>query len=140
MPTLYGPGALAGAGEAGIRNAGPRAADTRLKRQAQALGTRLVLRVWRPPRRNPLHGFVDVVLLNGLEIDDIAVHVRGGRAWASLPARPVLEDGRHVIRDGKPAYVRSLAWRSRDLADEFSAAVVELIRRAYPDALDEVRP
>jgi hypothetical protein len=140
MPTLYGPGAAGTATEAGIRNAEPRPADTPLTRQAQALGTRLVLRDWRPLRRNTLHGFVDVVLLNGLEIDDIAVHVRGGRAWASLPARPVLEDGRHVIRDGKPAYVRSLAWRSRDLADEFSAAVVELIRRAYPDALDEVRP
>jgi hypothetical protein len=99
----------------------------------------LALRGWRPLRRNTLHGVVDVVLPNGLEID-IAVHVSGGRAWASLPARPVLDGGRHVIRDGKPAYVRSLAWRSRDLSDKFSAAVVELVRRTYPDALDEAEP
>jgi hypothetical protein len=102
VPTQFGPGALAGATEAGIRKAGSRAADTPLTLQAQALGKHLVLRGWRPLRRNTLHGFVDVVLPNGLEID-IAVHVRGGRAWASLPARPVLDGGRHVIRDGKPA-------------------------------------
>jgi hypothetical protein len=91
-------------------------------------------------RRATLRGFADIELPNGLQIDDIAVHDRGGRAWAGLPARPVLENGRHIIRDGKPAYARILAWRSRNLADRFSTAVVELVRRTHPGALDDARP
>jgi hypothetical protein len=96
----------------------------------------MVLREWRPMRRNTLLGFADITLPIGLQIDDVAVHSRGGRAWASLPARPVIEDGRLVIRDGKPAYARILAWRSSDLADKFSAAVVNLIRAVHPDAFN----
>ena len=101
------------------------------------LGAGIALRRWRPMHRATLRGFVDIELPNGLRIDDIAVHVRGGRAWASLPARPVLENGRHVIRDGKPVYARILAWRSQDIADKFSEAVVELVYHAHPDALNE---
>lgn len=69
------------------------------------------------------------------------MHVRDGRAWASLPARPMLDhDGRHVIRDGEPQYAPILRWRTRDLADQFSTAVVELVRRAHPGALDDGAP
>jgi hypothetical protein len=98
---------------------------------------RMTLRRWRPLQRATLRGFADVELPNGLQIDDIAAHVRDGRAWASLPARPMLDqDGRHVIRDGKPQYAPILRWRTRDLADRFSTAVVELVRRAHPNTLD----
>jgi hypothetical protein len=51
----------------------------------------------------------------------------------------MLDDGRHVIRDGKRAYTRILSWRSRGLATRFSDAVCTLIRRAHPDALDGPR-
>jgi hypothetical protein len=45
-------------------------------------------------------------------------------------------DGRHVIRDGKSQNVAILRWRSRELADKFSAAVVDLVRRTHAAALD----
>jgi hypothetical protein len=94
---------------------------------------------WRPARKNTLVGFVSIELSNGLQVDDIAVHVRGGKAWVSFPARPMLNaDGRQVMRDGRPQYISMMCWRSRDLADRFSVAVVELVRNAYPDAFDDV--
>jgi hypothetical protein len=89
--------------------------------------------------RATLRGFADVELPNSFQIDDVAVHVRDGRTWASLPARPMLDqDGRQVVRDGKAQYATILRWRTRDLADRFSAAVVELVRAAHPGALDGV--
>jgi len=54
------------------------------------------------------------------------------------PANPVLDrDGHQKIEaNGKPAYVPILEWRSRDLADRFSAAVIEPVQRAHPGSLD----
>jgi hypothetical protein len=95
------------------------------------------LRKWRPLVRNTLRGFADVEMPSGFQIDEIAVHVRDGRAWASLPARPMLDaDGRHVVREDKPQYATIMRWRTRELADRWSAAVIELIRQANPDALN----
>jgi len=37
---------------------------------------------------------------------------------------------------GKAQYASILSWRDRDLADRWSAAVVALVRAAYPDALE----
>jgi hypothetical protein len=152
VPRQLDLGPLARAAEAGDRAiAGLRSRSDialwRAAQQAQAVAwgdrpppRQMTLRRWRPMRRNTLCGFADIELPFGLQIDDIAVHVRAGRAWASLPARPMLDqDGRHVIREGKPQYVVVLRWRSRELADKFSAAVVELVRRTHPDALDAGR-
>jgi hypothetical protein len=100
----------------------------------------MALLEWRPVRKNTLLGFGSIELPNGLQIDDIAVHVRGGKAWVSFPARPMLDaDGRQVMRDGRPQYISMMRWQSRDLADRFSAALVELVRNAYPDALDDMK-
>jgi hypothetical protein len=99
----------------------------------------MVLRSWRPMPRNTLAGFADIELLNGLQIDDVAVHIRERRAWANLPARPMLDEAGQALRDdrGKVRYAPILRWRTRDLGDRFSAAVVELVRTAYPGALGD---
>src|ERR1700730_1069400 len=52
---------------------------------------RAVLLAWRRVWKNRLRGFCSIGLPNGLLIDDIAVHVRGGRAWVSLPAELELD-------------------------------------------------
>jgi hypothetical protein len=46
-------------------------------------------------------------------------------------------DGKHVKPDGKPQYSAILEWKSRDLADRFSEAVVELVRQTHPGDLDD---
>jgi hypothetical protein len=100
----------------------------------------MVLRRWRPMHRATLCRFADLGLPSGLQIDDVAVHLGNGQVWASLPARPVVEDGQHVVRAGQAQYTPVLRWRTRDLAECFSAPVVELVRAAHPGALDQVEP
>jgi hypothetical protein len=64
--------------------------------------------------------------------------VSNGKSWVNLPAKPVLDrDGHHKTGpDGKPAYTAIVQWRSRDLSDRFSEAVIKAIRRMHPGALD----
>lgn len=93
---------------------------------------------FRPFSRSTLRGFASIALTNGLIVTDCPVHVAAnGRAWASLPAKPMLDrDGQPIVIDGKRQYDAILKWRDRDLADRWSAAVVELVRAAHPAALD----
>lgn len=94
---------------------------------------------WRPTRRNTLCGFIVVELPSGLIIHDIAIHKKGGRWWASLPARPVLDaEGRHVLNHaGQKQYAAFLRWRDRGLADVFSARLTELVRATHPGDFDD---
>jgi hypothetical protein len=92
---------------------------------------RLQLVEFKPVVKNSLRGFATVTF-SGLEIADVSVHAKNGRAWASLPSKPQLDAQGQHRRDpnGKPLYSAILKWRSRDLADRFSGAVVELLREA----------
>jgi hypothetical protein len=100
----------------------------------------MTLRRWRPLRRGSLRGFVSVALPSGLLIEDVAVHVTGGRIWASLPGRPMLGRDGMALRDDRERirYSQIIRWRSRELADEFSRRVAELIKEQdHPSALDD---
>jgi hypothetical protein len=99
---------------------------------------RMALRRWRPMHRATLRGFADIELPSGLVLHDVAIFAGRNGPWASLPSKPVLDqDGRHRINiAGKPQYAPVAEWRSRELADRFSADVTELVRAAHPDALD----
>jgi hypothetical protein len=99
---------------------------------------RMRLLEWRPFIKNTLRGFATVELPIGLVIRDISIHDKGGKRWAGLPAKPVLDaEGRHVSNHaGHRQYCALLGWRDRDLADRFSVAVVDAVRAAHPDALD----
>jgi hypothetical protein len=85
-----------------------------------------------------LRGFASIALPSGLDIDDVTVHVAGGRAWASLPAKPQLDSDGRALRDerGKVQYATILRWRNRGLADRFSEVVIALVRESHPEALD----
>jgi hypothetical protein len=105
---------------------------------ANPLRTRLIS--WKAVRKNSLRGFASIELPTGLRIFDIPVLSARGKVWAALPSKPQLEDGQHR-RDinGKPAYSPVLEWRSRDLADRFSAAVIALVNAQHSaDLADEV--
>ena len=94
---------------------------------------------WKPVAKGRLRGFTTVELTVGLRLTDCAVFVGAKGAWATLPVKPQLDrDGRQRNgADGKPSYSPDLEWRSRDLADRFSAAVVALVGAAHPDALKD---
>ena len=102
----------------------------------------MVLREWRQVRKNTLRGFCVVELPSGLVIRDVSIHEKGKKRWASLPSRPMLDtEGRQVRNHaGHAQYAVLLGWRDRDLADAFSARLIELIRREHPSDLDEASP
>jgi hypothetical protein len=86
--------------------------------------------------KGALRGFAHVELPCGLRIEDCPVFQSNGKAWASLPAKPVLDtEGRHVKPDGKGQYAAIVKWRDRDLNERWSAALVALIRTRHPHAL-----
>jgi hypothetical protein len=79
-----------------------------------------------------LQGFCRVKVSSWhLTIDGVAVHSKDGRRWAQLPARPQLNANRELERDadGKIKYSRLLWFDDRELADRFSAAVLEALER-----------
>jgi hypothetical protein len=102
---------------------------------------RMVLEAFKAMPKGTLRGFATVKLPNQLTIADCPVFTHHGRAWASLPSKPVLDrDGRHVEADGKRKYLPILSWPDRGTADRWSDAVVALVRQAHPGALDEGGP
>ena len=94
---------------------------------------RLRLIEWRPFHKNSQRGFVTMELPVGLAIADISVHVSHGKAWASLPAKPQMNADGTARRgeDGKVQYIPILKWRDRELADRFSAAVVQAVEAQH---------
>lgn len=93
---------------------------------------------FKPLTKGALRGFATVQLSIGLTIEDCPVLTTGGRVWAALPGKPVLDrEGRQAKPDGKPQYAAILKWRDRELADRWSAAVVELVRERHPELFDE---
>jgi hypothetical protein len=128
------PGGLAGA-EAGVGYA-RRRSDTTPRPGAPP--RRMTLRSWKAVRKGSLVGFAAISLPVGIDIDDVPVLITNGKAWATLPARPVItSDGRVAKLPGssKTQYVSFLRWRDRALSTAFSERVVELVRQAHPDAL-----
>jgi hypothetical protein len=98
---------------------------------------RMTLEAFKPLVKGALRGFATVRLPIGLVIADVPICTSHGKVWASLPSKPILDrDGRHVEDGGKKKYASILQWKDRDTADRWSAVVVELVRRAHPDALN----
>jgi hypothetical protein len=101
--------------------------------------TRLV--AWKPVTKGALRGFATVELPIGLKLIDCPVLVGPNGAWATLPSKPVLDsDGKQLKPGGKAQYTAIMQWRDRDLTDRFSQAVVALVRKAHPEALDATPP
>jgi hypothetical protein len=93
---------------------------------------RMRLVSFKPLARGALRGLAHIELPNGLRIADCPVLTSNGKAWATLPSKPVLDrDGKHVEVSGKKQYAPILEWRDRALQDGFSGAVVQAVEAAY---------
>jgi hypothetical protein len=100
------------------------------------------LRLVGEPRlvsKGSLRAFANVELPSGLIINDVAVFVGKNGPFCGLPNKPLLDSAGTLKRDvnSRPAHVPILAWRDRDLASRFSAAVIALILAKYPTAMDD---
>jgi len=99
---------------------------------------RMRLIPFRPISKGALRGFASMELPIGLVIEDCPVLVGNNGAWAALPSKPVLDqEGRRAKPDGEPQYAAIMKWRDRELQDRFSQAVIELVRAAHPDVLED---
>ncbi len=98
---------------------------------------RLRLVGFTPRVSGMLRGFATVELPIGLKLYDVLAFAGEKGPWAALPTKPRLDRERRqkIGLDGKPAFTPVAEWRGRELSEEFSAAVVALIRVEYPDAL-----
>jgi hypothetical protein len=153
-PTYDGPVVLAGASEAGgdwdIAGQPP---NTTFSSPAATRATwgepppaqrprTIALVAWRPLVKGAMRGFATVALPIGVEIGECPILVSNGKAWASLPSKPILDrDGKQKIGpEGKLAFAATLKWRSRELSDRFSQVVVAAVRAVHPGTLDEAEP
>ena len=93
---------------------------------------------WKRLHKNTLLGFAKIRIVElDLTIRDIAIHRKGERLWAQLPARPKIIDGALVINDsGKVQYATLLEFGRRAVADAFSQRVIDAVLRFDRDALD----
>jgi len=84
-----------------------------------------------------LRGFVSVELPNGLAIREMPLLVGKNGPWVSLAAKPQIDGGGQVRREpnGKIAYAAILQWRSKELADRFLRAVIDVLLTHHPRAL-----
>lgn len=101
---------------------------------------RLRLIDWRPLRKGRLYGFASVEFQPmGLQMREIPVlmNERNG-PWACVPTKPRLDGNGQQQRevDGSPRYERILGWVTRRRENDFSTAVVVLVRRRHPQDLD----
>ena len=92
---------------------------------------------FRPLNKNGLRGFATVELSIGLRLIDLPIFVGANGPWAALPRKAKLDAERRqkTGADGRPVFEPVADWSSRDLADKFSAAVVDLVRAQHPGAL-----
>ena len=73
-------------------------------------------------------------------LSDVAVHMKNGKFWASPASKPRLGRDGTQMRDpitDKTLWTPIVSFETKQLADRFSAQVVEAVRRAVPDALPE---
>lgn len=71
-----------------------------------------------------------------LTIHEVAIHTKGGKSWAQLPARPWVKDGSVVTADdGKTIYMPMLEFDSAAVRTAFSTAAIAALLRFRPDAL-----
>jgi hypothetical protein len=97
---------------------------------------------WKPITKGAMCGFARVRLGRALVIHDIPVLCSNGRAWATLPGKPIIRADGTVVRDdkGKTRYAPILEWADRVAADRFGAAVLNAIRAEHPNALADASP
>lgn len=93
---------------------------------------------FRQLSRNTLRGFAVIRIEQmKLTIRDVAIHAKGDKRWAQLPARPQIKDGA-LVKDatGKVQYVQLFEFTSHAVRTAFSEAVIRAVAESYPNAFD----
>ena len=97
---------------------------------------------FRRVRKGTLLGFATVRVGRSMCLHDVTLHRSHGRFWASPPGRPQITREGAVMRgaDGKLLYTPTISFQDRAGRDDFSDAVVKVVRARHPDALEDDAP
>ena len=92
---------------------------------------------WRPLKKNSLLGFAKVELPSGMVLLDVTILTGERGPWASPPSKPMLDREGAALKDaaGKLRYSPIIEFTSREIRDRWSAAVIDAMRAAHPEAL-----
>jgi hypothetical protein len=84
---------------------------------------------FRPLVKNSPRGFAKVELPSGLIITDVVILAGESGPWASPPSKPMLDRDGVVMKDdkGKIRYCPIVEFRSKDLREKWSTAVIEAL-------------
>jgi hypothetical protein len=104
--------------------------------------SKLTVRVeaFTPHRKNTLYGFANIVIPElHLRVNDLPVHEKHGKRWASLPSKPMLDRTGAVRKDehGKPLYLPMLQFTDQATQAAFSQRVVASLLEFAPAAFDD---
>jgi hypothetical protein len=96
----------------------------------------MIVEEWRPFHRHLVVGVARVRMDSGMVIHDVLVSERNGLRWASVSPKPLLGALGSQLRDANGAGLfRPVITFATPLArNEFSAAVVEAVAAAFPEA------
>ena len=84
-----------------------------------------------------MRGFCDVTLPSGMVLHRCSVFSKDGKAWVSPPSKQVIgRDGTvQKTTEGKVRYEPVVSFIDRTTGELWSAAVIEALRLAEPEAL-----
>jgi hypothetical protein len=97
----------------------------------------IVIRDWKPLRRNALLGFVKVEFPSGMIISDVTILTSERGAWASPPSKPQVTKEGVQMKDanGKAKFTPIIEFRDKATRELWSNSIIAALRRAHPEAL-----
>jgi hypothetical protein len=97
-----------------------------------------VVREWREFKKNALLGFARIEMPSGMIVSDVTVLNGQTGPWPSPPSKPMVGRDGAVMKDdnGKVRYVPIIDFKSKEMRNRWSAAVIEAMRAAHPEAFE----
>jgi hypothetical protein len=86
------------------------------------VNAKIVVSNWKPFENNTLKAFFSIVLPSGLILNKCSLHQKDGHRWIGLPSE------RYKKQDGTVAYAKLVEFTSREVADRFRNAVVQVLK------------
>jgi hypothetical protein len=89
----------------------------------------MLIRDFKPLRKNTLLGFFTLVLDSGLVIKECSLHEKDGKRWFSFPGKPQIDKDGKAMRDdrGKVLYANIIVVEERARSAKLQHAVLEAV-------------
>jgi hypothetical protein len=97
------------------------------------------LRKWTPHRSGSLLGFVTVELASGIVLGDLRIMTGKSGLWIAMPAIKQIDRNGNPRLDasGRSLFNQIIEFRDRKTSDRFNRTVLDLMRAAHPEALED---